>query len=476
MEKTFALLFLLFTGAMIVLYGIGTEYRPPVDTAENIDVLLRYPFFQDVHVMIFIGFGFLMSFLNRAGFTATSHAFLVAAFSVLWAVLNRGFWFRALARDRVWDRIHLTVVEFVGADFAAGAVLISFGALLGRVTASQLLLMAILEIIIYSINEAILVQRFEVADIGGSMIIHTFGAFFGLACSLLLEKTNSKRYSFVNFAGSTRVTDTMAMVGTLFLFCFWPSFNAALTGHAAQDRAIVNTLLSILTSTVVTFFVCCLVDGAGKFGMVEIQNSTLAGGVAIGAAADMVMNPFGAMCVGLFAGTVSVLGYRFITPRLENAGLRDTCGVLNLHGLPGFIGGIVSAIAAGAVRDGSYLGTYGDTYIDPAREHDVQAGMQMASLGVTVGLALLGGAITGLIIARLPSLPAFFEDIFEYTVPDEVHGGDGGTLPAGQTADAAVLAAMKHGPAVTPRNTTGAPSASEHGAKEVAANEPVTQA
>ncbi len=46
---------------------------------------------------------------------------------------------------------------------------------------------------------------------------------------------------------------------------------------------------------------------------VHIQNSTLAGGVAIGTAADMMIHPFGAMIVGTIAGTISVLGYRFLT-------------------------------------------------------------------------------------------------------------------------------------------------------------------
>jgi ammonium transporter Rh len=36
-------------------------------------------------------------------------------------------------------------------------------------------------------------------------------------------------------------------------------------------------------------------------------------GVAIGTAADMMIHPFGAMIVGSIAGTVSVLGYRYLT-------------------------------------------------------------------------------------------------------------------------------------------------------------------
>ena len=39
--------------------------------------------------------------------------------------------------------------------------------------------------------------------------------------------------------------------------------------------------------------------------------------MAIGTAADMMINPFGAMIVGSIAGTVSVLGYRYLTVKLN---------------------------------------------------------------------------------------------------------------------------------------------------------------
>ena len=47
--------------------------------------------FQDVHVMIFIGFGFLMTFLKRYGFGAVGLNFLVSAFVIQWAILFSGF-------------------------------------------------------------------------------------------------------------------------------------------------------------------------------------------------------------------------------------------------------------------------------------------------------------------------------------------------------------------------------------------------
>ena len=62
------------------------------------------------------------------------------------------------------------------------------------------------------------------------------------------------------------------------------------------------------------------------------QNATLAGGVAIGAIANLTLAPATVSLVGAVAGLVSVLGFKFIQPWLEDKiALHDTCGTCVYH-------------------------------------------------------------------------------------------------------------------------------------------------
>lgn len=76
-----------------------------------------------------------------------------------------------------------------------------------------------------------------VADLGGSMVIHSFGAFFGLACSLALSF--KKKILAAKNLGDSYTNNTIAMVGTIFLWMYWPSFNGAISNSAElRERSI----------------------------------------------------------------------------------------------------------------------------------------------------------------------------------------------------------------------------------------------
>ena len=100
--------------------------------------------------------------------------------------------------------------SMIGADFAAAVVLITFGAVLGKASPFQMIIIAFMECIFYSANEALNINVLKAADAGGSMIIHTFGAYFGLAVSFVLYRkkaTDHPRNS------SSYHSDLFSMIG-----------------------------------------------------------------------------------------------------------------------------------------------------------------------------------------------------------------------------------------------------------------------
>jgi len=243
-----------------------------------------------------------------------------------------------------------------------------------------------------------------VNDVGGSIIVHAFGAYFGLACSRGFAK-KSQRES--DNEGSIYHTDLFAMIGAIFLWIFWPSFNAVVaTPENARVRAMMNTYLSLAACTLTTFVVSQLVDHEKRFNMVHIANSTLAGGVAIGTTANVILSPFHALLIGTIAGIISVLGFAYITPFLsKKLSVHDTCGVNNLHGMPGVLAAIFSAIFV-MIYDPKI---YGDslTLIYPAwksesnkegREASSQALFQLAGIATVLVASILSGMATGFLL------------------------------------------------------------------------------
>ncbi|XP_046871342.1 ammonium transporter Rh type A [Hypomesus transpacificus] len=389
--------------AMFVVYEDGKPaHHATLDNSTHEELLPMnlYPMFQDVHVMIFIGFGFLMTFLKRYGFSSVGVNLLLAAFGLQWGLLMQGFWHM----DN--GKIKVSVEKMINADFSTATVLISFGAVLGKTSPVQLLIMTILEITIFSINEHIVVQILGANDVGASMIIHAFGAYFGLAVARMLYRP-ALRNGHEN-DGSVYHSDLFAMIGTVYLWMFWPSFNSAIAEPGlTQLKAVVNTYFSLAACVLSAYAISSLVEHKGKLDMVHIQNATLAGGVAVGTCADMDIEPFGAMLIGLLAGIISTVGFKYLTPILaSNLGIQDTCGVHNLHGMPGILGGLagIVAVALGKKEGGT-------------------ATMQAAALASSLGFALVGGAITGLIMKLpfwgQPPDQNCFDDSIYWEVPEE---------------------------------------------------------
>lgn len=49
-----------------------------------------------------------------------------------------------------------------------------------------------------------------------------------------------------------------------------------------------------------------------RFDIIDLQNASLSGGVAVGAVADLMLQPYGALLMGTVTGAVSTVGFRWI--------------------------------------------------------------------------------------------------------------------------------------------------------------------
>lgn len=298
--------------------------------------------------------------------------------------------------ENFWGEMEIDVSMLIRADFAAAAVLISYGAVLGKFNMVQYLVMALFEVFFVTLNSSIGEILYKAVDTGGSMYIHAFGAYFGVALVLGCKFGNANS-NFLN--GGCYNSNLFAMIGTLFLYMYWPSFNGALASGNGQMRIVTNTVLSLASSVMGVFLISPFFN-KGKLMIDNVLNSTVAGGVIIGASADLIPNSYIALIFGFFGGVLSSVGFEYIAPFLKKKiNLQDTAGVHNLHGMPGFFAGILSIIVILSSTSEKFKQNVGEYFhVDENRSQFEQAGFQAAALFTTLGISIVSGFFTGIFL------------------------------------------------------------------------------
>jgi len=377
LQGTISLFFLGFSS------WASAESTPVLSEAR---VVAQYNYIIHILAMLLIGFGFLMVFVRRYGFGAVTGTYLVVAVGLPLYILLRanGIFGHQLSPH--------TLDSLLFAELSVATALIAMGAILGRLRVFQYALLALLVVPLYLLNEWLVLDdaigyTTGFQDSAGSIVIHAFGAYFGLSMSLILT-TEYQRSKPIE---SDHTSDRFAMLGSMVLWLFWPSFATALVPLENMPQTVVNTLLALSGATIATYFLSSKLHG-GKTSMVDMANAALAGGVAIGSVCDVVA-PAGAFGIGLLAGTVSVLGYVFLQPILESKfKIVDTCGVHNLHGMPGLLGGLSAFLVVPDIAIAQFNG-----------------------IVITLFIAIVGGLIAGVIVKATGTTREPYEDSVEFT-------------------------------------------------------------
>jgi ammonium transporter Rh len=330
----------------------------------------QYNFSIHILAMLLVGFGFLMVFVRNYGYSATTGTYLVVAVGLplyLWLRSTGALSAEAVAPD--------TVKALLLAEFACAAALIAMGAVLGRVRLYQYALLTVVAVPAYLLNEWLVLDgglgvTKGFVDSAGSITIHAFGAYFGLGLAVALTSA-AQRDLLIE---SSEVSDQFSMLGSMVLWIFWPSFCSAVVPPEQMPRTAVNTILALCGATLATYLASVLLR-KGRLACGDMANAALAGGVAIGATCNQA-GPLTAFGIGCVAGAICVAGYAIIQPRLQKL-LRsvDTCGVHNLHGMPGVFGGVMAVFVVPGI-----------------------AKAQLTGIVVTLVLAFATGAVGGYLI------------------------------------------------------------------------------
>jgi ammonium transporter Rh len=388
-RKTWAAIFLVIS----IIVGIAlvpelNRYASSVSSSPSENAFM-YEKSIDVLVMLLIGFGFLMVFVKKYGYTSVTATFLLVALSLPVYMLVRPYLWGSAA-----DLSITSISLLLFAEFAAASLLIAIGGPLGRINTSQYLLIGLLFTPLYALNEWILLSGAVIPagtflDTAGSISIHAFGAYFAFGLVIMLTSKKERELKIETSKNSNQ----FMLLGSAALWIFWPSFCSALSPLDQVPLVATNTILALCGATIATYALSMLIRGKIEVG--DIANASLAGGVAIGASVANV-TPGWSMLIGIVAGTISVVGYTIIQHRLQRlTGGVDTCGVHNLHGMPGVFGGLVAMVFVAFPW------------------------WQLAGVVLSVVFAVVMGIIVGFIVQKLGRKESPYEDKDEFFSENE---------------------------------------------------------
>ena len=368
---------------LLILF-VFTSIANATDLKQIVDVQ-KYDRAIHIMAMLLVGFGFLMVFVKKYGRSALTATYLLVSVAIPLYILKDSLGILGSSGSEI-DGLIL-------AEFAAASLLIAAGASLGRLRMGQYFLLGLLFIPSYAFNEWILLHNGlglitmgAFIDTGGSIVIHSFGAIFGLGMIMSMTTKNEMELPIESDATS----DRFSMLGSMILWIFWPSFCAALVVPELVPHTAINVILALSGATIATYFAS--IKLRGKIAAADIANAALAGGVAIGSTCDSASFT-AAFIIGILAGALSTFGYAVLQSKIQNLvkGI-DTCGVMNLHGMPGLLGGIAAVFVVSGLNKGS----------------------QLAGIGITIIIAIITGLIVGKIIAALGRKTVPYEDIEEF--------------------------------------------------------------
>jgi Amt family ammonium transporter len=184
-------------------------------------------------------------------------------------------------------------------------------------------------------------------DFAGSTVVHSVGAWIGLAGAILV----GPRIGKYGNDGKSKVIPghnvSFASLGVFILWFGWFGFNGgsqlAISGEGnatAVSHIFLTTNLSAVGGALVALIISWIRYNKPSLGMT--MNGALGGLVAITAGCDAV-SPSSALIMGMIAGLVLIFAIEFIDKKLK---IDDPVGAISVHGICGALGTIMVGVFA----------------------------------------------------------------------------------------------------------------------------------
>lgn len=226
--------------------------------------------------------------------------------------------------------------------FAAITPLLFIGAIIERMSfKAWLIIVPAWSLLVYSVLAYWMfaggwLNQLGAVDFSGGYVIHLSAGVAALAAAIAIgPRAIGKR----NLRPSNMV---FVLIGTGLLWLGWMGFNGGDPYGSTIDAscAVLNTCLAAATSVI--SWMCMDMKKFGKASLVGACTGAITGCVAITPAAGYVSG-WGALIIGIFAGTVPWLALYKLMPRLK---LDDALGVFPGHGVAGLVGGLLTGVLA----------------------------------------------------------------------------------------------------------------------------------
>lgn len=234
--------------------------------------------------------------------------------------------------------------------FAATAATIVSGAMAERTKFQAYLIFSFfITLIIYPVSGHWLwgggwLSELGFVDFAGSTIVHSVGAWVGLAGAITIGPRLGKyvKGKAVAIPGHNL---TLGALGVFFLWFGWFGFNAgSQLGAAGNENTVAIAHIALVTNlSAAAGAIAAMLTANFRYKRPSLSltlNGALAGLVAITAGAHVIA-PGGAVIIGLMAGILLVFSVEFFDQRLK---IDDPVGAISVHGICGAFGTLLVGI------------------------------------------------------------------------------------------------------------------------------------